>query len=90
MCSVTAIQFMDGKCHIKKQKSRKTALSSYYVCLSRDLLLMPSGHRHTHTHTHARTHIYTPMFVGEIISRKQACRPDIKTNEAANDVIIMH
>ena len=37
------IQFIDGKCHIKKQKSRKTTLSGYYVCVSCDLLLMPSG-----------------------------------------------
>ena len=47
----TAIQLLDGKCHIKKQKSRKTALSGYYACVSRDLLLMPSR-ADTHTHTH--------------------------------------
>ena len=57
-CIVTkamAIQFIDGKCHIKKRKSRKTALSSYYACVSRDLLLMPSG-AYTHTHTHTCKH----------------------------------
>ena len=45
----TAIQFIDGKCHIKKQKSHKTTLSGYYVCASHDLLLMPSG---VDTHTY--------------------------------------
>ena len=45
----TAIQFIDGKCHIMKRKSRKTALSGYYACDSRDLLLMASG---------AETHMY--------------------------------
>ena len=33
-----AIQFIDGKCHIKKQKSCKTVLSDYYACVSLDLL----------------------------------------------------
>ena len=28
----TAIEFIDGKCHIKKQKNHKTALSGYYAC----------------------------------------------------------
>ena len=27
----TAIQFIDEECHIKKRKSRKTALSGYYA-----------------------------------------------------------
>ena len=46
---VMPIQFMNSKCHIKKRKSCKTALSSYYACLSHDLLLMPLGvDRHTH------------------------------------------
>ena len=51
-CSVTkatTIQFTDGKCHIKKRKSGKTALSSYYMHLSHDLLLMALG---TDTQTH--------------------------------------
>ena len=40
----THIQFINSKkCHIKKRKSRKTALSGYYTCVSRCLLLMPSG-----------------------------------------------
>ena len=56
------IQFINGKCHIKKQKRCKTALSSYYACISRDLLLMPSG---------SDTHIYTTMFTDETISRNQ-------------------
>ena len=43
-----SIQFIDGKCHIKKQKSHKTALSGYYACVSCDLLLMPLGWTHTH------------------------------------------
>ena len=33
------IQFIDD--NIKKQKRCKTASSGYYVCLSRDLLLIP-------------------------------------------------
>ena len=49
----TTIQFIDGKCHIKKRKSRKTALSSYYACVSCDLLLVPLGadtYKHTQTY----------------------------------------
>ena len=49
------IQFIDGKCHIKKRKNRKTALSGYYACVSRDLLLIPSGaNTHTRKHTNDR------------------------------------
>ena len=59
MCSVTkatAIQFIDGKCHNNKEmESRKTALPSYYACVSRDLLLVPSGvDTHTCKHTDFR------------------------------------
>ena len=61
----TLTQFIDSKSCIKKQRDRKTALSGYYACLSRDLLLMASG-ADTHTHT------YTPTFADEIISRNQA------------------
>ena len=53
----TPIQFIDSKSRIKKQRGCKTALSSYYAYLSRDLLLMASGadtHTHTHTHTHTQ------------------------------------
>ena len=50
-----AIQFIDGKCHIKKRKSHKTTLSDYYACVSHDLLLMPSE-VDTHTHAHIPTH----------------------------------
>ena len=63
MCIVTkamAIQFIDGKCHIKKWKSHETALSGYYACVSLDLLLVSSGagtHTHTHTHTHKHTDV---------------------------------
>ena len=62
LTKATSIQFIDGKCHIKKRKSCKTALSGYYACVSRDLLLMPSGadtHTHTHTHTYTRTCTHT-------------------------------
>ena len=63
----TPIQFINGMCHIKKQKGHKTALSGYYVCRSRDLLLMPSG---------ADTHTYTPMFVDKNDFRNpDTCRP---------------
>ena len=52
----TAIQFINGKCHINKQESHKTALSDYYACVSRDLLLIPSGaDTHTRTHTNVQT-----------------------------------
>ena len=37
----TPIYFIDGKCHIKKLKSCKTALTGYYACFSCELLLMP-------------------------------------------------
>ena len=52
----TDIQFINGKCHIMKQKSHKIVLSGYYTCVSCDLLLMASGaDTHTHTHTYQRT-----------------------------------
>ena len=51
-----AIQFIDSKCHIMKRKSCKPALSVYYTCVSRDLLLMASGvDTQTGTHTHIPT-----------------------------------
>ena len=37
----------------KERNSCKTSLSSYYACLSRDLLLMASG---ADTHTHMQTY----------------------------------
>ena len=60
-CNVTkttAIQFIDGNSHniIKKQKSHKTTLSDYYVCLSHNLLLINTlggGDTHTNTPTFA-------------------------------------
>ena len=58
MCTVTkatAIQFIDGKCHIMKWESRTTALSGYYACISCDLLLMASG-VDTQTDTHIPMH----------------------------------
>ena len=57
------IQFINGKCHIKKRKSRKTALSGYYTCVSRELLLMASG---ANTQTDTQTCTYTHM-----LTRKQ-------------------
>ena len=63
----TPIQFIDSKSRIKKWTGRKTALSSYYACLSRDLLLMASG---ADTHTYTYTH--TPTSMDETISRNQA------------------
>ena len=85
----TPIQFIDGRSHMKKQRCHKTALSGYYACFSRDLLLMPSGahartHAHAHAHTHTHTHTHTPMFADETISRNQACAaegraPGLKT-----------
>ena len=60
------IQFINGRSHNREMKWRscKTALSSYYTCLSRDFSLMRSG-ADTNAHTH------TPMFTDEIISRNQ-------------------
>ena len=46
----TPIQFIDSKSRIKKWRGYKTALSDYYACLSRGLLLMALG-ADTHTHT---------------------------------------
>ena len=51
------IQFVYGKCHIKKRKGHKTALFGYYACLSCDLLVMSLG---ADTHTH-NTHIHTDV-----------------------------
>ena len=49
----TPIQFIDSKSRIKKRRGRKAALSSYYACLSRDLLLMALGaDTHTFTNVH--------------------------------------
>ena len=72
----TLIQFINSKSRIKKWRGHKSALSSYYACLSRDLLLMDSG-PDTHTHTH--THTHTPMFTDETISRNQAWFKNILT-----------
>ena len=63
MCSVTKaipIQFIDGKCHIKKWRGRKTALSSYYACLSCDLLIMPWGQTHTYSNIHGQSDFKKP------------------------------
>ena len=49
----TPIQFIDRKSRIKKWRDRKTTLSGYYACLSRDLLLM-ALRADTHTHTNVR------------------------------------
>ena len=65
----TAIEFIDGKCHIKKRKSCKTALSSYYACVSRDLLLVPSG---VDTHATQTYDTNIPTFADETISRNWA------------------
>ena len=54
-CSVTnssTILFVHGKCHVRKQKSCITGLAGYYICLSRELLLIPLEWGHTHRHTH--------------------------------------
>ena len=59
MCSVTKatpIQLINSKCHIKKRKCRKIALSGYYACCSRNLLLKASG---------------VPTLANEMISRNQ-------------------
>ena len=65
-----ANQFIDGKCHTKKSKTRKTVLSSYYACVSCDLLLMPLGRGNTHTHTRTHTDVQT-----KAISRNQVHVP---------------
>ena len=59
----TPIQFIDSKSRIKKWRGRKTTISGYYECLSRDLSLMATG---------ADTHTHTPTFMDEMISRNQA------------------
>ena len=50
----TPIQFIDGRSYMKKRRCHKTALSGYYACFSRDLLIIPSG-TGTHTHIHQRS-----------------------------------
>ena len=61
----TPIQFVNGKSRIKKQRGHKTALSSYYACLSRDLLLIPSGvDTHTYTNIHERNDFKKPGMRG--------------------------
>ena len=57
----TPIQFIDSNICIKKQRDHKTALSGYYVCFSRDLLLMASG-AETHTHTHIYQRLWMKQF----------------------------
>ena len=61
------IQFIDGKCHIKKRKSHKTALSGYYAYVSHDLLLMPSG-----ADTHLLTHKQKPFQETNLIKGRVA------------------
>ena len=51
----TAIQFINGKCLLKKRKSCKTTLSGCYASVSYDLLLMP-----LEVDTHI-THAHIPM-----------------------------
>ena len=64
----TPIQFINGKSHIKKWRGRKTALSGYYACLSRDMLLMASE-AGTHTYTH------TKVCGQNDFKKPGACRP---------------
>ena len=47
------IHFINGKCHIKKLKNCITGLTSYYICLSCELLipLEVDTHRHAQMHT---------------------------------------
>ena len=84
----TPVQLIDARSHMKKQRCRKTALSGYYACFSRDLLLMPSG-ADTHTHTH------TPTFMDETISRNQTCvaegprMPGLKSEHCINVIFIL-
>ena len=50
----TAIQFINGNCHIKKRKSHTTALSGYYACFTWPFIDALEGkHMHTHTYRHA-------------------------------------
>ena len=55
----TPIHFIDSKSRLKKWRVRKTALSGYYACLSRGLLLMASG-ADTHTHIQQRLRTKKP------------------------------
>ena len=82
---VTPIQFIDGRSHVNKRRCRKTALSGYYACFSRDLLLIPRGWTHTHT----------PTFVDETISRNQMRvaegprMPGLKSEHCINVIFIL-
>ena len=46
------IQFIDGKSHIKKQRSHKTAL---YPVITQDFHVTCLGDGHTHIHQRSRT-----------------------------------
>ena len=74
-CCITKampIHFIDDKCYIKKLKSCRYGLTSYYRCILH-VLLIPSVYTHlythtythahtcTHTRTHTRTHAHTPV-----------------------------
>ena len=67
-CSVTkatAIHFIVGKCHVKKWKSCKTALSGYYAWLTFDLLLRPSrADTHTYINVHGQNNFKKPGMHG--------------------------
>ena len=71
-CSLTKathISFINGKCHIKKQKSYKIGLTGFYMYLSHESLVVPSGWTHTHVHTY--THAPNPQT--KATSRNQMC-----------------
>ena len=68
----TAIQFIDGKCHIMKQKNHKTALSSYYACVSCDLLLM-ALRADTQTDKHTHTDVQTKMILRNQARTAKGC-----------------
>ena len=55
----TSIQFIDRKCHIKKQNSCKIALSGYYAWLVINALGVDT---HTHTHTAVHQNLQTKQF----------------------------
>ena len=80
----TPIQFIDSKSRIRKRRGRKIALSSYYACLSRDLLLMASG---------ADTHIYTKVRGRNDFKKPGArghspCAPGLKTQMICSNQLV--
>ena len=77
------IPFINSKSRVNKRRGRKTALSGYYACLSRDLLLMALGQTHTHTHTYTNVR-------GQNVFKKPGARAAPKNAWFKNLLLSLH